>query len=44
MNVSRWQMLIDLMTKIVETLLQFVMTLGFFTLVPTGPLANADHH
>jgi hypothetical protein len=33
---------INLMTKIIENPLQFVMTLRFFTLAPTGPLANAD--
>jgi hypothetical protein len=34
--------LIYLMMKIAENLLQFVMTLRFFTLAPTGPLANVD--
>jgi hypothetical protein len=32
------------MKKIAENLLQFVMTLHSFTLVLTGPLANANHH
>jgi hypothetical protein len=33
---------INLTTKIAENPLQFVTTLRFFTLAPTGPLANAD--
>jgi hypothetical protein len=32
------------MMKSAENPLQFVATLYFFTLAPTGPLRNADHY
>jgi hypothetical protein len=35
---------IDLMMKSVKNPLQFIATLRFFTLAPTGPLTNADLH
>jgi hypothetical protein len=35
---------IGLMMKSAKNLLQFVVTLLFFTLAQIGPLTNADHH